>query len=63
MKTCEFVPFVLGHGLTYILLNDFPFETLENPNLAILCKDASNILKQIMGIIEEDLRDVVHNKI
>lgn len=48
METQFLTALTISHGLSYILLSDFPFDELDDPELSDLCERASALLKKIV---------------
>lgn len=55
MTNNMFASLALSHGLTYLLLSDFPFEDLEDGELADFCQAAQPLLQQIVTRITREI--------
>jgi len=52
----EFIAITISHGLTYVLLSDFPIDHLEDKEFAELCAQGKEILGRITQKMEENAR-------
>jgi len=55
MPTALFTSLAISHGLTFLLLSDFPLEDLEDGELTDLCQTARPLLRQIAALMQKDL--------